>query len=69
MHLSGIRPFVRLFVVGLFQHGPTAANPPLQVCCCKAVEQEMSIECCTAVAQQLMRRNADSATFSAYVGS
>ena len=38
MHLSGIRPFVRLFVVGLFQHGPTAANPPLPVCCCKAVE-------------------------------
>jgi len=34
--------------VCLSQHGPTAANPLLQVCCCEPGRQEMSIDRCTA---------------------
>ena len=34
--------------VWLSQHGPTAANPVLQVCCSGLGWQEISIDCCTA---------------------
>ena len=35
--------------VCLSQHGPTAANPPLQVCCCgPGGGQEESIDCCSS---------------------
>jgi len=32
----------------LSQHGPTAANRLLQVCCCEAGGQEISIDCCSS---------------------
>jgi len=38
---------VRLSVC-LFQHGPTAANPLLQVCCCGPGGQEISTDCCSS---------------------
>ena len=41
--------------VCLSQHESTAANPLLQVCCCGPSEQEISIDCCTASAQQQRR--------------
>ena len=47
------------------QHGPTAANPLLQVCCCGPGGQEIWIDCCTAGAQQQRRANAGSATLPA----
>jgi len=59
MHLSGVRP-----AICLSQHGPTAAKPLLQVCCCGPSRQEISISCCTA---GVRRPNAGSATLSAYI--
>jgi len=47
--------------VCLSQHGPTAANPPLQVCCCGPGGQAMWIDCCSSS----LRRA--SATLSVYV--
>jgi len=46
---------VRCPSVYLFQHGPTAANPLLQVCCCGPGKQETAIDCCTVGAQQQRR--------------
>jgi len=53
--------------VSVSQHGPIAANPLMQICCCGPGGQEISIDCCTAGAKQ--RANAGSAMLSAYVGS
>ena len=47
--------------VSLSQHGPTAANPLLQVCCCGPSQQELSIDCCSS-----RWTNAGSATLSVY---
>jgi len=60
---------VRCPSVSLSQHGPTAANPLVRVCCCGIDGQEISIDCCVAGAQQQRRAvaNASSATLSAYV--
>jgi len=59
----GVRPSVR--PVCLSQHGPIAANPMLQVCCCGPGGQEISIDCDSS---GMRRANAGSATLSAYVG-
>ena len=40
-----VRPYVFMF-----QHRPTAAKPLLHVCCCGPSGQQISIDCCTAVA-------------------
>jgi len=37
---------VRCLSVCLSQHGPTAANPLLRICCCGPGGQELSIDCC-----------------------
>jgi len=66
MHLSGVRPSVCLSTC-LSQHGPTAANPLLQVCCCGPGSQEISIDCCAA--HGMRRANSGSATFTADVRS
>jgi len=42
----GVRPSVCLS-----QHGPTAANPLLQVCCCEPGGQAISIDCCSSGGQ------------------
>ena len=47
--------------VCLSQHGPTAENPPLQVCCCGPGGQEMWIDCCSSSVRRA------SATLSVYV--
>ena len=51
----------------LSQHGPTAANPLLQVCCCGPGRQEIAARPCCARQQQ--PANAGSETLSAYPGS
>jgi len=56
---------VRLSVC-LSQHGRTAANTELQVCCCGPGGQEISIDCCSI---GVRRANAGSSTLSAYVCS
>jgi len=56
----GVRPSVRLSVC------PTAANPPLQICCCGPGGQEMPIDRCSS---GVRRENAGSGALSAYVGS
>ena len=50
--------------VRLSQHGLTAADPLLQVCCCGPGGQEISIDCCSS---DVRRANAGSGTLSAYV--
>ena len=50
--------------VRLSQHGLTAADPLLQVCCCGPGGQEISIDCCSS---GVRRANAGSAPLSAYV--
>ena len=50
---AGCTVSFRLFC--LFQHGPTAANPRLQVCCCGSGGLEITIDCCTAGDQQQQR--------------
>jgi len=67
MH-SRVYVTVRCLSICLSQQGPTAANPLLQVCCCGPGGQEISVDCCTASAQQQRRADAGSATLSAYVG-
>ena len=57
---------VRCPSVCLSQRGVTAANPLLQVCCCRPGEEEISIGCCSSAVRWA---NAGSATLSAYVGS
>ena len=46
-HIMRIRLYetARCLSVCLSQHGPTAANPLLQVCCCGLGGQEISIDC------------------------
>ena len=51
--------------VCLCQHGPTAANLLLQVCCCGPGGQEILINGCSSGVQQA---NAGSATLSVYIG-
>jgi len=50
MQLYGAHP-----PVCLSQHGPTAANPLLQVSCCGPGRQDILINCCTAGTQQQPR--------------
>jgi len=45
---------------------PTAANPPLQICCCGPGGQEKPIDRCSS---GVRRENAGSGALSAYVGS
>ena len=61
MKRYGVRPSVCLS-----QHGPTAANPLLQVCWCRLGGQEMSIDCRSS---GVWRANAGSASLSTYVDS
>jgi len=64
-------PSVRFTSVCLSQHGPTAANPLLQVCCCGAAGRRyQSIAARSGLSSSSVRRaNAGSATSSAYVGN
>ena len=64
-------PSVRCTSVCLSQHGPTAANPLLQVCCCGAAGRRyQSIAARSGLSSSSVRRaNAGSATSSAYVGN
>jgi len=57
---------VRCQSVCLFQHGPTTANPLLQVAA-EPGGQEISIDCNMARALQQRLANVGSATLSAYV--
>jgi len=52
---SRVYVMVRRPSVCLLQHGLTAANPLLQVCCCELGGQEISIDCAMASAQQQRR--------------
>jgi len=67
MQLYGVHP-----PVSLSQHGPTAANPLLQVSCCGSGGQDMFINIAARPALNSSRvrlANAGSATLLAYVGS
>ena len=63
---SRVYETVRCLSVCLCRHEPTAANPPLQVCCRGPGEQMISIDCCSS---GMWRANAGSAKLLAYVGS
>ena len=66
---TAVKRLLLLLSVCLSQHGPTAANPLLHVCCCGPSGQEISVDCCTAGTMAQLSVKAGSVILSLYVGS